>query len=148
MSEKTGACMCGAVRFKAQNVPAKASLCHCEMCRRWTGSALVGVDVPAKGLTWEGEAQIASLQTSEWAERAWCKRCGSHLYFHFTLNDDMAAEYELPIGVFDDPNGFEIVNEIYIDEKPTSYAFEGGAHRKQMTRAECVAKFPMLDQPE
>lgn len=137
--------MCGAVSFTAKDVPSTASICHCDMCRRWTGSALVGVDLLTANVTWQGEAQIAQLQSSDWAERAWCRRCGSHLYFHFTLNDEMAAYTEIPIGLFDDPNGFEITNEIFIDEKPDSFAFAGADHRKQMTRADCVKKFPALD---
>ncbi len=137
--------MCGAVTFTATDVPSTASICHCEMCRRWTGSALIGVDLPTAGLTWHNEAQIATLQSSDWAERAWCRRCGSALYFHFTLNEDMAAWTEVPIGLFDDPSAFEITSEIYIDEKPHSFAFEGADRRKQMTRAECVKKFPALD---
>ncbi|EAQ03952.1 hypothetical protein OB2597_11931 [Pseudooceanicola batsensis HTCC2597] len=143
--EKTGQCLCGAVRFTARNVPARASICHCRMCRRWTGSALVGVDVPTSDLVWHGEAQIATLQTSDWAERAWCRRCGSNLYFHFTLNEEKAATTEIPLGLFDEPDGFEIDSEIYVDEKPDSFAFEGAGHRRLMTRADCVARFPALD---
>ena len=33
--------MCGAVRFVARDVQDKAGICHCEICRRWTGSAML-----------------------------------------------------------------------------------------------------------
>ena len=136
--------MCGAVQFTARDVPSTAGICHCEMCRRWTGSALIGVTVPKGSVTWQGQDHIATLQSSSWARRAFCDRCGSGLFFEVTLDSDYAGNLEFPIGLFDDPNGFEITNEIYIDHKPDSYAFAGEG-RKTLTRADCVEKFSVLD---
>lgn len=145
MGEKTGGCMCGAVRFTATDVPDTYGICHCEMCRRWTGSAFLGVTVPTEKVSWSNEAQIGLLQSSEWAERAWCRRCGSPLYYRVTEEGAMFGGTEIPIGLFDDPNGFTLTNEIYIDEKPDSFAFVGDKHQK-LTRAECVEKFARLDE--
>lgn len=142
---RTGGCLCGAVRFTAREVPATAAVCHCEMCRRWTGSALIEVSVPTAALTWEGEDHIARRQTSEWAERAWCRDCGSGLWFRMTAENDWAGNTDLPLGLFDDPDGFEITSEIWIDHKPDSFAYAGAEGRRQLTRADCVALFPALD---
>ncbi|MEC3859778.1 GFA family protein [Mesobacterium sp. TK19101] len=145
MSEqRTGRCMCGAVRFTATDVPSKGGICHCEMCRRWTGSALIGITVPTGSITWQGEAPSV-IQSSDWAERGFCGKCGSGLFFRVTLQGDWFGNTELPVGVFDDPNGFEITNEIYIDHKPDSYAYAGMDGRRLLTRQECVEKFGVLD---
>lgn len=143
MSEtKSGGCMCGAVRFTATDVPGECGACHCEMCRRWTGSALLGVTVPTGKVVWEGE--IAEIASSSWAKRGFCPKCGTGLFFQVTLEGPYSGGIELPIGIFDDPNGFELTNEIYIDHKPDSFAYAGDG-RKTMTRAECVEKFEVLD---
>lgn len=144
MSVREGGCLCGAVRFTARDVPEKAGICHCEMCRRWTGSALIGLTVPKGSVDWSGAEKIRRRQTSSWAQRAWCEDCGSCLYFEVTLEGPYSGAIELPIGLFDDPNGFEITSEIYIDHKPDSYAFAGEG-RQTMTRAQCVEKFGVLD---
>ena len=144
MSARTGGCMCGAVRFSAVEVPARFGACHCEMCRRWTGSALLGVTLKKGGVVWQGAEHIATVQSSSWAERGWCAKCGSGLYFRVTLEGEYSDEIELPVGIFDDPNGFEMTNEIYIDHKPDSFAYAGEG-RKTMTRADCVARFAVLD---
>lgn len=144
MSTRGGQCMCGAVRFVAQDVPDTFGTCHCEMCRRWTGSALLGVTVPADKVTWQGREHIATLQSSAWAERAWCAKCGSGLWFRVTADSPYAGSVELPLGLFDDANGFEMKSEIYIDHKPDSFAF-AGEDRTLMTRQDCVAKFSLLD---
>ena len=64
MKTREGGCLCGAVRFTARNVPAKAGACHCDMCRRWTGSALIGVTVPEGDVTWEDETDLTRIQSS------------------------------------------------------------------------------------
>jgi len=137
--------MCGAVSFTARDVPDRMGACHCEMCRRWTGSALLGVTVPEAGTEWRGTDDIATLQSSDWAERAWCRKCGTGLYFRVTADNEWAGSFEIPLGLFDDPNGFTMTNEIYIDHKPDSFAYADEG-RDLMTRAEYVAKFSMLGQ--
>ncbi|SMP04320.1 GFA family protein [Shimia sagamensis] len=139
-STKTGACLCGAVRFESEQVPAQAGICHCEQCRRWTGAALIAVSVPTDSITWSGAEHIARLQSSEWAERAWCNKCGTNLFYRVTADNEWAGGTAVPMGLFDDPNGFELLSEIFIDQKPDSYSFAGEG-RKEMTRAQCVALF-------
>ncbi len=131
--------MCGAVRFTARDVPSSFGACHCEMCRRWTGSALLGVTVPRASVDWQGADRIATLQSSDWAERAWCRDCGSPLYYHVTMEGPMTASIEMPIGLFDDASGFDFDNEIYIDHKPDSFAYAGD--RTRLTRKETLARF-------
>lgn len=142
--DRDGGCLCGAVRFSARAVPLTFGACHCETCRRWTGSALLGVTVPAANITWTGEDNIARFQSSSWAERAWCAKCGSNLFFRFTGGGAPVGDIELPIGLFDDASGMVMHNEIYIDHKPDSFAYAAN-DRQVLTRAQCVEKFPLLD---
>ncbi|MHA6264359.1 GFA family protein [Arenibacterium sp. CAU 1754] len=146
MSERTGKCMCGAVSFTAKNVPDHFGACHCEMCRRWTGSAFLGITVPRKDVTWTGEAHIKTLQSSDWAERAWCQRCGSGLYYHVTAEGPMSESYEIPIGLLDDANGLTFKSEIFIDHKPDSFAYAG--ERDRLTRKQVLEKFGIPDDGE
>lgn len=132
--------MCSAVRFKATGVPKAMGACHCEMCRRWSGSAFLEVTVPLANIEWEGAENIARLQSSDWAERTWCAKCGSPLYYHVTMPGPMSEEVQLSVGLFDDPSGFEFDTEIFIDCKPDSFAYAGEG-RKTMTRAEMLAMF-------
>lgn len=140
---RSGGCLCGAVRFTATLPGANFGACHCPMCRRWTGSALLGMSVPTDQIDWTGDAHIATRQTSGWAMRAWCRECGSGLYFRVTAPGPYAHLTELPIGLLDDASGLQMTNEIYIDQKPDSFAY-AGAGRNVMTRADCIAKFAVL----
>jgi hypothetical protein len=141
---RSGGCLCGAVRFEAVLTSLEFGACHCEMCRRWTGSALLGITMPEGNVTWHGAQHIAKAQTSSWAERGWCRDCGSNLYFKVTADTPYKGDIELPIGLLDDASGLTMTNEIYIDHKPDSYAYAGEG-RKTMTRQDCIDKFSLLD---
>lgn len=143
LETREGGCLCGAVRFRAGLTKREFGACHCSMCRRWTGSALLGMTVPEGNVEWQGSEHIASRQTSPWAMRAWCRECGSALYYKVTMDNEWAGNLELPIGVFDNASGLTMSNEIYIDHKPDSFAYAGEG-RKLMTRQDCIEKFSLL----
>lgn len=145
MSERSGRCMCGAVRFTARDVPDHYGACHCEMCRRWTGAALLAAEVPVAGVSWQGGEHIRRLQSSDWAERAWCDRCGTGLYYRVTAPGPMAQNYEIPVGLFDDTDGMTLGGEIYVDHKIPSLTLPGDHPR--LTRQEVLVKFGIAEDP-
>ena len=128
-----GRCMCGAVTLRV--VPARDDLhaCHCEMCRRWTGSALVEIGVNDDGL--EVAGPVRTIASSDWAERAWCDACGSCLWYRVTLPGK--EHYAVSAGLFDNAGGFALSKEIYIDCKPEGYAFAG--ERTRLTKRDVEA---------
>jgi len=139
LKDRTGHCLCGAVGFSARQVPTSFGACHCEMCRRWTGSAFLAVTVPCENVTFTGAQHIKRVQSSAWAERAWCDKCGTPLWYRVTDDGPWSGNYELPIGLFDDTDGMTLVSEIYHDVKPAAFSF--AEPTEKMTRAEVYAKF-------
>jgi hypothetical protein len=134
-----GGCLCGAVRFEAEPAEPHSDACHCEMCRRWVGGPFISVPVAREALSWQGEDAIEVYRSSDWAERAFCRRCGSALYYHATVEGPQERMFFLALGLFDEPDGLPLASEIYIDSKPAAYAFAG--ERKRMTKAEVEAMF-------
>ena len=142
--EATGRCLCGAVHFVARNVPTTYGICHCEMCRRWTGSALLEVSIASDDLVWHGVDHIATCATSDWAERAWCQGCGTGLYFRQTKEGSWFGSTDIPLGIFDNPDGFTLTHEIFVDCKPDSFRYAGEGH-KRLTRSDVLLLNPDLD---
>lgn len=139
MSTKTGQCMCGAVKFTANIENAEFGACHCEMCRRWTGSAFLGVTVPVDEISFSGEENISQFKSSDWAERASCKICASPLWYKITSDGPMSNSLELSIGLLDESDDLKMVRQIFIDQKPKSFAYSG--EHQLMTRAEVMAVY-------
>ncbi|MWD26824.1 GFA family protein [Aquicoccus sp. SCR17] len=129
--------MCGAVRLTLRDMPDHFGVCHCEMCRRWTGVALFAVTVPAGSLDIQGAENIATFQSSAWASRSFCRLCGSNLWYRYDPDGTGGGGYEVPIGLLDDADGLTLEREIFIDGKPDGYALTGDHQR--LTRAETLA---------
>ena len=85
------------------------------------------------GVTFTGD-QPRRFASSDWAERGFCAKCGTHLFYHLLQAD----EYILPAGLFQEES-FTLASEIFIDEKPGFYAFANQTHK--MTGAEVFAQF-------
>jgi hypothetical protein len=133
MPSGTGKCLCGAVRFTAKDVETHYHACHCGMCRRWTGGP--GFFASVSNVEFQGAENIQRYDSSEWAERGSCKRCGSNLFYYLKPTD----QYSICVGAFDTPKNFELAGEIFIDHKPDGYEFAGDL--PQQTEAEVLAAF-------
>lgn len=79
----TGACLCGAVRFRVRFPTKWCAHCHCTMCRRAHGAAFVTwCGVPKGQFVIEaGEEELCRYDSSPEALRRFCRRCGSTLIF-------------------------------------------------------------------
>lgn len=131
MTALNGKCLCGEIRFTG--VPKEgAGACHCSMCRQWTGGMFIGVGLETAP-EFENEAILGAYKSSDWAERVFCRNCGSSILFR-TLD---GAHQVASIHCFDDPAQFPLEHEIFIDEKPANYSLKG-QHAK-MTAAEFMA---------
>ena len=129
-----GQCLCGAVTVRMTPPEPHVDACHCGMCRRWGGSALLSLRMVTDPEI-EGAEHITRYASSEWAERGFCRQCGTHLFFFYKPK----ASYSFTAGLFGGADGFAMVEEIFIDEKPAYYAFTGT--RERLTGAEVMAKF-------
>ena len=133
MAAASGQCLCGAVRFTSETVETQFHVCHCGMCRRWAGGPSFGAN--ADDVRFDGEDNIVRYRSSDWAERGFCRKCGSGLFYLFKPT----GQYMISLGLFDEPADFTLAEEIYIDHKPGFYALAGD-HPKR-TEAEVLAAF-------
>jgi hypothetical protein len=78
----TGSCLCGAVRFAIQGDFDKFYLCHCEYCRKDTGSAhaanLFSSTATLQWLSGEYQVKVFNLASTRHV-RSFCSICGSAL---------------------------------------------------------------------
>lgn len=105
-----GGCLCGAVRYRARNKPARTSACHCTFCQRRTGSAFgVGayfkqedVELLRGALT---TYEHRSDETQRWLRIQFCPKCGTTVTWTVEAMPGMRA---LGLGTFDDPKWLKV----------------------------------------
>ena len=133
-----GSCLCGAVRFTAEPKDHEVGACHCSMCRKWTAGPFMVRDC-GDTLKVENAANLGVYRSSEWAERCFCKKCGSALFYRLVQNGNCYASAE----AFDDRASYALTSQVFIDEKPAYYDFANKTHN--MTGAEVFAAFAPPD---
>ncbi|MCY1398749.1 Glutathione-dependent formaldehyde-activating enzyme [compost metagenome] len=116
---KRGSCLCGAVKFSINLKHPAFGACHCSMCRKWGGGPLLTVDSDAPAQYSQGEDQIRTFSSSEWAERGFCATCGSHLFYRLK----QGGFYAVPVGLIEEADDLTFGLQVFIDEKPASYCF-------------------------
>lgn len=128
-----GHCLCGAIKLTVAQPPTHLDACHCRMCRRWGGGPALGF--PATEVRIEPADGVATYDSSAWAQRSFCPRCGSHLYWRARGKD----LYFLPAGLFDDLGDVTFTEEVYVDHKPDYYSFANST--RKLTEAETLAAY-------
>ena len=137
-SERAGHCLCKRVSFVAHNASNVVCACHCQMCRRWGGSAFTELECGDQ-VTFSGDEHIRVYDSSEWADRGFCSHCGSHLFYRLKA----PGHFMIPVGLFTDDAGLSFERQVFIDEKPHYYDFANTT--ENLTGAELFAKFGAVD---
>jgi len=129
-----GSCLCGAVRFTAAGCSNHVGACHCGMCRKWGGGPLLAIDC-GTDVEFDGAESIGVYDSSDWAERGFCNRCGSHLFYRLKES----GQYVMPVGLFDEMETPVFDSQIFIDSKPDWYAFAN--QTRNMTGQQVFEKY-------
>ena len=138
---QNGQCLCGAVNVQVTGPLGDISACHCEMCRKWSGSIQMGIEVPRDAVKITGP--VKAYQSSSFSERAWCETCGSDLWLRDTEGRG-AGFIELVPGLFDNAGGATLTREVYADRCPQGYALAGDHER--VNRAEYETNHPHVNE--
>lgn len=133
MSNKKGSCLCGAVKITAPGISSSVGACHCGMCRKWSGGPLLAVDC-GTDVSFEGEENISVYESSDWAQRGFCKKCGSNLFYKLKE----IGQFLMSPTLFDETD-FVFDHQVFIDEKPSYYDFAN--ETKNMTGEEVFKMF-------
>ena len=94
-----GGCLCGAVRYRLTEPPAKGAYCHCRLCQKSYGGlymAALQFDLASFSYT-KGRPKL--FRSSNLAQRGFCADCGSPLIFLF----DNDIEIWVLLGSLDRP---------------------------------------------
>lgn len=94
-----GGCLCGAVRYVCTDWPCDVHYCHCRLCQKAFGNVFaVFGSLPSTSLRFtRGTPHL--YRSTPYAERGFCRDCGSPLTFRYLRSDWIAVS----IGSLDHP---------------------------------------------
>jgi hypothetical protein len=138
----TGHCLCGAVTITVTGAhDPRPGACHCRMCQRWSGGLFLCFNAEASGVTVSGE--VTRFASSDFAERAFCPTCGSHIWFR----DTGSATIELMPGLFEAARDWPLRSEVYSDRAMASVHLQGDHRRATQAEYEMKNRFVPEDAP-
>jgi len=113
MSNLSGHCLCGAVRWQADAPILWAALCHCEDCRRAASSDYVSwFGVQKSTVVWQGPRTF--FHSSDLVTRSFCENCGSPLSFETEVFPDETHLYAVTL---DDATLYQPTAHIFWSER-------------------------------
>lgn len=119
MNQKlTGRCLCGEVTYTAHGQPEVVAQCHCEECRRLSGTGhTVGAMYSRDAVDVRGSLKKFAYRSSNSSDvtKAFCENCGSPIY---GTNTRSPNHLTLTLGTMDDANGLDVEVVIFARDKP------------------------------
>lgn len=97
-----GSCLCKSVQYELTGDLGDVSYCHCQSCRKASGSAH-SANAPvdrARFRLVSGQDTLQEYESSPGKRRVFCSRCGAPLYVYFTESPDVLR---LRLGSLDTP---------------------------------------------
>ena len=115
----SGSCLCGAVRYTISGPMRPVIYCHCEPCRRTSGHHVAATACRNGDIAIKGDGSLTWYRSSPGAERGFCGRCGSNLFYRAKRGDTVSVM----AGSLDVPTGLDAVAHIFVDRKSDYYSF-------------------------
>ena len=111
-----GGCLCGQVRFEVQPPFLRAGHCHCQRCRKHSGTAVcTQARVPREQFSLKQGSQLIRVYgQGEGAVKAFCLCCGSSL---FGGDWPMGAEVSIRMGSLDDDPGIRPQFHTFVSDR-------------------------------
>ena len=114
----SGQCHCGAVTYTVNGEPLRMAQCHCNACRRTTGTGhLVQAFFNRDDVTISGKTSThdSTSDTHNTRTRHFCANCGARL---FSQNSKSPDTIGIAVGSFDDSSWFKPQVILYVDQRP------------------------------
>lgn len=117
-----GGCLCGAVSYRVHGDLRPVMTCHCGQCRKTSGHfvAATAADNDTLEIEDPGDA-LQWYRSSSFAQRAFCGRCGSNLFW----KRDDGPRTSIMAGSLHGDTGLRIEAHIYTDDKGDYYSLDG-----------------------
>lgn len=122
---KTGSCLCGAVKYEAQNLR-DVLACHCVQCRKQTGNYMAATAAANADFMLTEQRGLKWYRSSATAERGFCGECGSVLFWR----GDGLDYISITAGSIDGPTDLKLSGHIYCDFAGDYYTITGGDFQK------------------
>jgi hypothetical protein len=123
----SGGCLCGGVQYRVRGELRGILACHCSQCRRTSGHHAAMTSAPSANIELTASASLVWYESSDTAERGFCAKCGSNLFWKQRGRDAVS----ITAGTLDPPTGLALQEHIFVADKSDYYTIDGNVPMKQ-----------------
>ncbi|MFO1158447.1 MAG: GFA family protein [Reyranellaceae bacterium] len=113
MSQMSGGCLCGKIRYTSSAEPVMSAICHCKNCQKQAGTAfsvIVAVPKPALSVSGTLKSYADKGDSGKPVYRNFCPDCGSPVT---TIVDAIPDLVFIKAGTLDDTSTLKPTMEIF-----------------------------------
>jgi len=117
MSERTGRCLCGQIRYRVTAEPVNARICWCRACQHIASNGTVNALFPAQAIEITGSPSefVRAAESGNLVRRRFCPRCGCHL---FADSPGYPGVIVVRVGTLDDASSIRPAANIWSSSAP------------------------------
>ena len=117
MTDRTGSCLCGDVRYRLTLDPLAARVCWCRDCQYIASNGTVNAIFPTSALELSGSLSEyeSAAESGNQIRRRFCSRCGSHLFATSSARPQLTV---VRVGTLDDPSSIGPTANIWSSSAP------------------------------
>ena len=109
-----GSCLCGATRFRIDGTLSGVRLCHCENCRKFSGTSPAAWAMASASKLEVLSASVGTFNSGK-GIRNFCSKCGSPVWFESLDHPEIVG---IPLGVLDSDDVPPPEMHIWVSSKP------------------------------
>ena len=109
---RTGGCLCGGVRYQLNGELRGVVNCFCGQCQKTSGHHVAATRVSMDNFELLQQETLSWYQSSDFAHRGFCSRCGGNLFWQRLNSDTMSVM----AGTIDHPTRLSTVENIFVED--------------------------------
>ena len=121
-----GGCLCGGVTFEISGKLRDVIACHCTQCRKTSGHHVAATACDDDDLKFNKLDTLSWYRSSDIAERGFCSRCGSSLFYR----PSQGHTTSIMAGSLDGATGLRLSQHIYCSAKGDYYEISDDVEKR------------------
>ena len=120
LTSRIASCLCGGVKIKVAGKMRHVINCHCKQCMKTHGNYSAYTACPEKNLKFINNKTLKWFQSSSFAKRGFCFKCGASIFYKLIESDNIS----IAAGMFDYPTKLKTNSNIFIKDKLDYYKLD------------------------
>jgi hypothetical protein len=117
MTNRSGTCLCGEIKYTLSAEPLAARICWCRDCQKLSANGTVNILVPTESFQYSGTPNrfVKTADSGNQITRSFCPKCGTHVFASSSARPQFTV---VRAGTLADPSSIRPTMNIWVESAP------------------------------